>query len=467
MNMKKFVNILTLLLCVCIVSCDDSKDDAIELTVVGRDAIFTAVGGEMIYNLSTEADKVESDQSWCVPRLSGSVVTVTLEANTTLEGRTAAVTVTRGTDVLSFYVTQPGNLVPTPESGSVAFDAKGGEQRLSVYNDMPFTAVPADNWLTAQVDGSTLILRTNTNYTVNDLSTTVKLVSGSLESEIKVTQSGITLTPERTTLLMYNAGDEVTVPVNSTLPFIADCKADWLTVTYDESSLTLTATDNSGQPERATTVTLTSETLTATITVTQRAPIYSDYLGSWTLTGYDSGSPFTYNLTIDQATANSTYSVTGWGASAVATDSQYAIQANYDAASGLIFITSQENIAEYTDEEGEQYNVMYYGQVEMGGTLYYVSGSGYICYIGELQRDGSVQWMDGQVTLQSGVRYPVVGARYYIESQTSGKVLSFNVDTPFMRRPVMTKAAATRAFSGSIVKTSKNKTVETKMMFAE
>lgn len=463
MNMKKFINILTLLLCVCIVSCDDSKDDALELTVVGRDAIFTASGGEMIYNLSTEADKVESDQSWCVPRLSGSVVTITLEANTTLEGRTAAITVTRGTDVLSFYVTQPGNLVPTPESGSVAFDAKGGEQRLSVYNDMPFTAVPADNWLTAQVDGSTLILRTNTNYTVNDLSTTVKLVSGSLESEIKVTQSGITLTPERTTLNMYIAGDEITVPVNSTLPFIAVSNADWLTVTYDESSLTLTATDNSGQPRRSTTVDLTSETLTATITVTQGPPVYTDYLGSWTLTGYDSGAPFTYDLTIEQITADLNYKVTGWGKSIVATDSDCALEAMFDEDSGLIYITSQFNIGVYTEANGNQHDVMFYGHV-WDEDDYYPIGGTYICYIGMLQRDRSVQWMNGQAGA-----YTIYGGQYYIRSRVDGGLRSFNVDSPFMMEPVMTKATATATsvLGRNIMNTGKDVTVVAKRLITK
>ena len=119
------------------------------------------------------------------------------------------------------------------------------------------------------------MLTAQTNYTNNNLTTKVKLVSGSLESEITVTQSGIQLIPEKTTQVMYYTGDEVNIKVNSTLPFTAESDEDWLTVAYDESSLTLTATDNSGQPNRTATVTLTSETLTATIAVTQRLPVYT------------------------------------------------------------------------------------------------------------------------------------------------------------------------------------------------
>lgn len=79
---------------------------------------------------------------------------------------------------------------------------------------------------------------------------------------------------------------------------------------------------------------------------------------------------------------------------------EYAIRANFDVTSGLIYITAQEDIAVYIDTDDIPYNVMFYGQIEIGGSVYYVGGSGYICYIGMLQRDGSVQWMNGLVTLQ-------------------------------------------------------------------
>ena len=240
---------------------------------------------------------------------------------------------------------------------------------------MPFTATPANSWLSAQVDGNTLVLTAQTNYTNNNLTTKVKLVSGSLESEITVTQSGIQLIPEKTTQVMYYTGDEVNIKVNSTLPFTAESDEDWLTVAYDESSLTLTATDNSGQPNRTATVTLTSETLTATIAVTQRLPVYTDYLGSWTLAGMNNGAQFTYDLTIEQATANSTYNLAGWGKSVLGASAEYAIRANFDVTSGLIYITAQEDIAVYIDTDDIPYNVMFYGQIEIGGSVYYVGGS--------------------------------------------------------------------------------------------
>lgn len=440
--MKKFINTIFLLLCVCLVSCSDDSNDSTEsgLAIIERDLKATAVGGNLTVTLSMEGDEVSSNKSWCTVSLSGKVVTVTLEDNPTLEGRTAVVTVVKGAESLSFPVTQSGNLIPVAEVDKVSFDAHGGTRRIHVDNTVPFTATPADAWLSVQVvDGGTLVLTAPTNYALGNLATTVKLISGSLESEIAVTQTGITLIPEKKIVPMYNAGDKITVKVSSTLPFTVSSNAEWLTVTSGADFVTLTASDNTGGALRPATVTLTSESLTATINVTQGPPVYADYIGNWTLTGVDNGKAFTYDLSIKQAIANSTYNVTGWGKSAVATDSKYAIKANFDAASGLIYITAQENIGVYTDA-GTKYNVMFYGQIEMGGKVYYVGGSGYICYIGMMLRDGSVKWLDGEVELQGGAAYGVVGAKYYIEAP-NGDALGFNVDSPFMRQPVMTKAS--------------------------
>lgn len=431
--MKKIINILMLLMCVCLVSCDDDSDATVELKVLEREMDITPAGGTLTATLTVDGDAVISDQSWCAASISGNIVTVTLEPNEKLEGRTAMITVTKDKQSVSFAVTQPGNLFPDAGVGTITFDAHGGTETLDVYHGMSFTAVSADPWLTVQVNGSQLILSTQKNYTINTLRTKVKLTSAGLESELIVTQSGLTLTPEKQNVTMFNGGDEATIKVKSTLSFTATSDADWLTVVSGEDFVTLTATDNTDQPLRTAKVTLSSETLTATINVTQRPPIYSDYLGSWTLTGIDNGSKFTYDLTIEQSKANSTYKVTGWGKSGVANNSDYAIQANFDAKSGLIFITGQEDIGIYDN----QYRIMFYGQVEIGGKFYFLNGTDYFCYIGALQQDGSVQWMNGYDPING---FEVVGGMYMLVSLVDEEdIVSFTVDSPFMREPTMVK----------------------------
>lgn len=438
--MRKYISILIMLLCVGFISCDDGSNDVPAFKIAGNEMDITAVGGKVTVTLSMDGEKATSDQTWCVPSVSGKTVELTLEKNPSLEGRTALVTVTKGAESISFPVTQPGNIIPTPDSDAIEFDAHGGEIKIPVRNALPFRVELEDDatWVTARVDGSTLVLNAETNYTRNSLRVTGKLISEGLESEFTVTQSGIVLTPEKTSVLMYNKGDEIKIMVNSTLAFEADSNQDWLTITPGEDFITLSAPNNSGQPLRTATVTLTSMGLTAEVEVTQRPTIYSDYLGSWTLIGDDSGTPIIYNMTITQSVKDETYKVTGWGKSIVAKDSQYAIEAVFDEATQYIYIAQQLNLGTYSDEEGD-YTVSFRGLIPYNGGLSLVGGS-FICYIGELQRDGSVQWVNNVINV-GGQQYELVGSLYCI-TDAKGNVQNFNSDMPFMYAPIMQRASS-------------------------
>lgn len=452
--MKKFVYILMLLLCVGIVSCDDeSNNDAMVVGVAERNADVTALGGTFTITLSAEADKVVSDQSWCVASISGKTVSLEVETNKGLEGRTALITVTKGTGSTSIPVTQPGNKIPVAQNESVEFDAHGGEMEVTVENVLPFeVTVPTDaTWLNARVDKNKLILTTQKNYTLDRLSTTLTLKSGDLESKLEVAQSGIVLIPEKTSVVMYNGGDEVTLKVESTLEFNVSSDQEWLEVTKGDGSILLKAGDNSGKARRTATVTLTSEGLTATVNIAQRPPIYTDYLGSWTLIGMNGNTPFTYNISLTQATANSTYTLAGWSKSGI--DEDCPLEVVFNGESGEIEIYAQNNLGVYTDAGGD-YDVCFYGMVERSaGSFSFVTGS-YISYTGMLQRDGTIQCRNGEVTLRDG-DYVLAGSMYCMISRTDGKIYNFNADVPFMSNPIMVKTAMTRFFKRNIISTEK------------
>lgn len=437
--MKKFISIFALLLCVCITSCDDENNATEELSIIARESTITAAEGEVTVTLSTEVDKAISDKEWCKATLDGNLLHLTLDANTGLEGRTAKIEIIKGQKSLPYYVTQPGNLIPVAKTEEITFNAHGGSREISVNSSMPFTATSTDSWLTVQVNENKLTLSTSTNYTREVLSTTVKLVSGSLESTLTVTQTGIELAPEKSSVVMYYSGDEQTIQVNSTLPFTAVAKDDsWLTVTNDDNSLTIIASDNSGHPARSTQITLTSGELTATIDVTQRPIIYSDYLGNWTLSGDDG---LVYNLNITQDQAETSYKVTGWGKSIVATNSQYALKAYFHEETGLILITEQDGIGTYSDEDGE-YEIAFYAQIQVGVQKGYWGG-GDIVYMGLLLRNGNVQWLNSSVTYQ-GQEIDLLGGHYCLLS-SDNKIYSFNADSPLMSNPRMTKATTRSA----------------------
>lgn len=454
--MRKYISILIMLLCVGFISCDDGSNDVPAFKIAGNEMDITAVGGKVTVTLSMDGEKATSDQTWCVPSISGKTVELTLEKNPSLEGRTALVTVTKGAESIAFPVTQPGNIIPTPDSDAIEFDAHGGEIKIPVRNALPFRVELEDDvtWVTARVDGSALVLNAETNYTRNSLTVTGKLISEGLESEFTVTQSGIVLTPEKTSVLMYNAGDEVTLKVESTLEFNVSSDQEWLEVTKGDGSILLKAGDNSGKARRTATVKLTSEGLTATVNITQRPPIYTDYLGSWTLIGMNGNTPFTYNISLTQATANSTYTLTGWSKSGI--DEDCPLEVVFNGESGEIEIYAQENLGVFT-QGADVYDVCFYGMVEVSTGSYQPVGGNYVCYSGMLQRDGTVEWQNGEVTLGSG-DYVLSGSMYWLVSQASGGLASFNADKPFMSNPVMVKAAMTRSRSiqRSVISTEKS-----------
>lgn len=443
--MKKIINILMLLMCVCFVSCDDDSDATVELKVLEREMDVTPAGGTLTATLSVEGDAVVSDQSWCAASISGNIVTVTLEPNEKLEGRTAMITVSKGKQSVSFAVTQPGNLFPDAGEEAIKFDAHGGTKEVKLYHGMPFTAECDASWLTVKVEGSNLVLTAQNNYTLNTQKATVRLTSADLLTELEIEQEGLVIIPEEKSVTMYNGGDQKTIKVRSTFPFTASSSEDWLTVVAGEDYVTMRVADNSDQPLRAAKVTLAFDGLTKTFDVIQRPTIYEDYLGKWTLTNSDNS--FSYDLKIVESEDGFSYKVVGWGKSEVAKNSGYAIEAFFDEETQYIYITQQTDLGVYVDVD-DDYTVQFRGLVEVGGKNSLVNGS-FICYIGVMMRDGSVQWVNNILNL-GGQRYELVGSLYHIESKSTGDIYSFKLDTPFMYSPIMQResdAAPTRTRS--------------------
>lgn len=462
--MKKLYGILCIMLCLFVAGCDDDSEKIDGgFGIVDRDVKITAAGGSVVVTVSEPGVKAESNETWCAVSVDGLKVTVTLAPNLGLEGRTAQVTLAYQAEKTSFPVTQPGNRIPIPDTKTVSFEAVGGEVKVFVESAMPFTAASSSTeWLDVQVEGDSLVLVAGLNMSSTARSAKVTLTSGTLEAEMTISQAGLVLTPEKTVLSVSNAGGTSTVKVNSTLPYTATSNQTWVTPTVNGGTLSLKVDKNPGTGDRIAIVTLASEGgLTAKITITQS--LYADFIGNWTITGTGSdNNPLTYDISVAQGVVGTSYKVTGWGKSIVATDSKYAVTMNFDKESGLVFITAQEAIAVYSDA-GDNYDVQFYGQVMQGGKFLYVSGGGYVCYIGELQGDGTVKWYGGEVTLAGGAKYDIYGARYFIKDKITGDVLGFNVDAPFMTviGTTMRKASSSASVMAVPAKSSKSKTLET------
>ena len=97
---------------------------------------------------------------------------------------------------------------------------------------------------------------------------------------------------------------------------------------------------------------------------------YKAYLGNWTVTGKstsDWSSALTYNIKVEQLTANRSYKVYGWSASSAG--QEFPFIARYDSASGKIIIDGYQLLGKALIE-GQEYEVRMMGCLSYAGRLY-------------------------------------------------------------------------------------------------
>lgn len=452
--MKKYAILFILLICVCFVACENEKEDTMaqDLSIASREWNFTAAGGTAVYTFSSEIDNAFSNQDWCTCSLSGQVLTLSFTPNYDIEGRSVMIMVTKGDKKINFSVVQPSNIVPTPEVKNVIFDVDQDSRTIKVESVTPYEVVtdPTVNWLTVVHNEKTseITLTTDNNYTTNTFSTIVKLKSGDLEYPLEVTQKGLVLTPSRSDVVVMTDGGEVTIGVDSSKPFtVTSLDENWMQiVAVDDKSFTLKVAPCEAGQLRNGKITLTSRTLKVDINVTQRTPIFTDYLGSWTLAGpngRDNNDIVSYNLFITELGDN-TYSIKGWGGGSPLSNPSDAaavpIKAVFNPNTGAIEIYSQPNAGAHV-WSGQDCIVCFQGVINRNGGYTIITNT-YLAYTGMLNTDGSVKWETGTVIL-SGVNYKLIGAGYYFKTPDGG-YRSYNVDKQLLD-PTMTKSNITRS----------------------
>lgn len=111
MEMKKIRNIILLVACVLSASCSD-EETAHRLEVMASNVAFSAMGGTgSIQVVAASEITAVSDKEWCKVSVEENVVKVFADENESLEGRTAAVIITAGSEDTLVPVSQEGCIV--------------------------------------------------------------------------------------------------------------------------------------------------------------------------------------------------------------------------------------------------------------------------------------------------------------------------------------------------------------------
>lgn len=293
-DMKRFLNILEIVLALSIIATSCEKEKAPFLTLSTPKTIhFTDQGGTQSITFTANRDwSVSSADSWCKVspssgnKAEGSItVTLTCEPNTTYDPRSATLTVRVEDLSETITVTQDTNLgllvSPTSYDLTNAAQTIEVEVRANVKYAVEIDAACKD-WITQtgtkalSTEKITFSIAANESYDNREASVTIKQTDGPLAETVRIKQAqtdGLFITtPE------YNLSNEshtLSVEVQANVSFEVTPEAEWIhyvqTKALNSSTITLTIDANDTYAARSgkVSVKLSNDSIKGEITVNQ------------------------------------------------------------------------------------------------------------------------------------------------------------------------------------------------------
>lgn len=159
--MKHLSYIFIFLLSSLMMAC--SEDDKVaDLTIQASQVTFDADGGQGSIQVSKPGIEVKSDEDWCKVEADGNVVKVSVDANESIEGRSARVEISADGQSVHVPVTQKGNIFTCDDSelGQV-LPYEGGSVTVHLKSVAPYEVIipeSAQGWLsyTKDTDNGTI-----------------------------------------------------------------------------------------------------------------------------------------------------------------------------------------------------------------------------------------------------------------------------------------------------------------------
>lgn len=272
-----------------------------------------------------------------------STLTITVQENSTDGERSGSVNILMGDASATVAIVQKGKYF-TIDNSLLDFTSKGGELVVTLTTNAPWATRKDDtvNWLsispTNGTDNATVKVTASDNASVNKRSANVYFDALGRSVNILVSQKARYLTVDANELLFYSKGgtsNAVTISTDGT--YSINCSDNWLTISRNGDSFTVTASENDTKDARIGKITISLTDLkegsySVTLTVTQlnyggtflRKDFEEDKdydsngssTGSLTITGY--GSDTNYDTSSQSGTKLSVVGFkadTGWDSS--------------------------------------------------------------------------------------------------------------------------------------------------------
>lgn len=149
------------------------------IRVVENSLLFGAEGSSATVTVETAGPvSATVDADWCTATVSGKVVSVTVQANRSFEGRTAMLTISADGSSRRLPVQQLGMVLASLPVSSHHAPTSGDTLTLTMHHDLPMTASSSQSWIHASVEGDVLKVITDDNR------------GGHIRRGIVVTESG-------------------------------------------------------------------------------------------------------------------------------------------------------------------------------------------------------------------------------------------------------------------------------------
>lgn len=170
-------------------------------------------------------------------------------------------------------------------SAKTSFAATGGTNSIMVAAK-PIAAYTNDSWATVAIDGNTVKVTATQNNDIQTRHASVVIKSSAEDSAVvNIDQDGMVMEIANSKTTFNDAAGEHKIHINHNLPVTVTTKADWLSASVADDSLTVTTTENAtGEPRQAW-VYYSSGIITDSIRVMQFTP-EKDILGDYNLYYY-------------------------------------------------------------------------------------------------------------------------------------------------------------------------------------
>lgn len=152
----------------------------------------------------------------------------------------------------------------------LSFSPKESEQVVNVISDTNWNCEYNAEWLLVRQQQDRIRVIVDANSTSEERFDVIKIIAnGSVQSEIKVIQSGTELSVENSFITASSEGETISIFIQSNVQWTFNNNNEWCTVQKNNSQLELTVERNYDMVERSGIITLNSGEVSQNITITQ------------------------------------------------------------------------------------------------------------------------------------------------------------------------------------------------------